>query len=41
MMKPMGYVYSGSHAYSGPRSRVFSCWVYETGRKVYRRRVLY
>ena len=40
MMKPTGYVYSGSHAYPGPRSRVFLL-VYRIGHRAYNRWVLF
>ena len=30
MMKPTGYVYSGSHAYPGPRPKMFCCWSIES-----------
>jgi len=35
MMKPTSYIYSGSRAYPGSRSRVFRCWCTEpTARRI-------
>jgi len=33
MMKPTGYFYSGSRAYSGPRPRMFRCDMEPTARR--------